>query len=68
MLYYKCQKSWRKVGSYMNKAEQNILTSLELVKPLLDTKAKSTTLVRNHAKELAWIFEQRPKNLEPTST
>ena len=61
MLYYKCQKSWRKVGSYMNKAEQNILTSLELVKPLLDTKAKSTTLVRNHAKELAWIFEQSEK-------
>ena len=61
MLYYKCQKSWRKVGSYMNKAEQNILTSLELVKPLLDTKAKSTTLARNHAKELAWIFEQTEK-------
>ena len=45
----------------MNKAEQNILTSLELVKPLLDTKAKSTTLARNHAKELAWISEQAEK-------
>ena len=42
----------------MNKAGQNILTSLELVKPLLDTKAKSATLARNHAKELAWISEQ----------
>lgn len=45
----------------MNKAEQNILTSLELVKPLLDTKAKSATLARNHAKELAWVSEQAEK-------